>query len=164
MSQKVKISVLLPKDLHSEFALRVPEGERSIFVRDAILNKLQKTPRPEKILELEKKIAKIENDISKIKMYLTDLEILTYEKGKVNPHKFCIDKIDHSIIDHLIHYSGATTSELAKNLGVNRWLILNRLKRIEKRSRNSLGKTIIEYFPGEKEGKMKAWWLKENYR
>jgi Arc/MetJ-type ribon-helix-helix transcriptional regulator len=161
MPETVTISVKIPKEVYAELALRLPEGERSSFVRDAILEKLQKTPRPNKMLELEQKIRKIENDVSTIKRSLTDLEVLTYERGKINPHTFCVDKIDHAIVDHLIHYNGATTSELSKTLKANRWLILNRLKRISRRSRKELGQPVVEYFGGEKAGKRKAWWLNE---
>jgi Arc/MetJ-type ribon-helix-helix transcriptional regulator len=161
MPQKVTISVKVPKDIHAELAVRIPEGERSSFIRDAIAEKLQKTPRPEKILELEQKIQKIEGDISTIKACLADLELLTYERGRVNPHAFCVDKTDHAIVDYLIHYKGATTTELAERLKENRWLILNRLKRIKRRSKKQLGKPAVEYFSGEKAGKRRAWWLEE---
>jgi len=149
------------KNVYAELAIRVPEGERSSFVRDAITEKLQKTPRPDKILELEEKIRKIEGDLSLIKSCLADLEFLTYERGKVNPHMFCVDETDHAIVDYLIHYRGATTSELAEALKVNRWLVLNRLKRIKKRSKRQLGKPIVEYFARETAGRRKAWWLDE---
>ena len=161
MPATVTISVKMPKDLHEELAVRIPEGERSSFIRDAITEKLQKTPRPNKILELEQRIQRVEGDISLIKTSLADLELLTYERGKVNPHAFCVDKTDHAIVDYLIHYNGATTTELAQALKANRWLILNRLKRIKRRSKKQLGKPIVEYFSGEKAGKRKAWWLEE---
>ena len=161
MPETVTISAKIPKDIHEELALRIPEGERSSFIRDAITERLQRTPRPNKILELEQRIQKIEGDISLIKTSLADLELLTYERGKVNPHAFCVDKTDHSIVDYLIHYKGATTTELAQTLKVNRWLILNRLKRIKRRSKKQLGKPIVEYFSGDKAGKRKAWWLEE---
>ncbi len=161
MSETVTISIKIPKEVYNELVLRWPEGERSSLIRDAIIEKLQKTPRPDKILELESKIRKIENDVAIIKKSLADIEVLTYERGKINPHIFCVDKIDHSIVDHLIHYNRATTPELAEALKLNRWLILNRLKRIMSRSKKELGKPIIEYFGGEKAGKRKAWWLNE---
>jgi hypothetical protein len=161
MSEKVTISVKIPKDTYAELAIRAPEGEKSRFIRDAIVEKLQKTPRPNKILELEQRIKKIEDDLSLIKSCLADLEFFTYERGKVNPHAFCVDKTDHAIIDHLIHYKGATTSELAETLKVNRWLALNHLKRIQRRSKKQLGKPIVEYIAAEKAGKKRAWWLNE---
>lgn len=157
----VTISIKIQKNIFAEIALRVPEGERSSFIRDAIIMKLQDTPQPNKILSIEKKIKKIEGDISKIKISLTDLEVLTYDRGKVNPHTFCIDKTDHSIINHLIHYKGATTSEIAQTLNVNRWFVLNRLKKIARQSQKELGKPIVEYCGRNKAGKKKAWWLNE---
>jgi len=161
MDKLVVVSVKMPEDLYKELAIRIPEGERSIFIRDAIIEKLQSIPRPDKILELEKKIDALENSLSEIKKYLADLEILTFEKGKMNPHAFCIDDLDHKIIDYLLNYKGATTSELSTFLGTNRWMVLNRLKKIQKRSKKQLGKSIIEFYGGERSGKKKAWWIAE---
>ncbi|PIX32236.1 hypothetical protein COZ60_00185 [Candidatus Bathyarchaeota archaeon CG_4_8_14_3_um_filter_42_8] len=160
--EKVRvISIKISEDVYKEMLLRVPEGERSNFIRDAIMEKLQKTPKPDKILELEQRMSKMESAFSEIRKYLADLELLTYERGKINPHTFCIDEIDRKIIDYLIHYKGATTPELAEYMKTNRWLVLNRLRRIQKVSRKQLGKSIIEYYPGEKSGKKKAWWINE---
>jgi hypothetical protein len=142
-------------------ALRIPEGDRSNFIRDAIMQRLVKTPRPDKISELERRMNKMEEELSEIKKYLTDLELLTYERGKANPHTFGMDDTDHKMIDYLVHYKGATTPELAEYLKTNRWLVLNRLRRIQKTSRKQLGKPIVEYCPGEKSGKKKAWWISE---
>jgi hypothetical protein len=160
--EKVRvISIKISEDVYKEMLLRVPEGERSNFIRDAILEKLQKTPKPDKILELEQRMSKMESAFSEIRKYLADLELLTYERGKINPHTFCIDEIDHKILDYLVHYKGATTPELAEYMKTNRWLVLNRLRRIQKVSRKQLGKSIIDYYPGEKSGKKKAWWINE---
>jgi len=161
MSELRVISVKIPEKVYQELALRVPEGERSNFIRDAIIEKLQKTPIPDKILEIEKRLEKLEAEFSQIRKYLADLELLTYERGKANPHSFCLDETDHKIVDYLIHYKGATTPELAEYLKTNRWLVLNRLKRLMKNSKKQLGKPIIEYHPGEKAGKKKAWWINE---
>ncbi len=161
MGELTVVSAKIPEEVYKELVLRVPDGERSNFIREAIVEKLREIPRPNKIFELERKIVKLEADISEIKKSLAELELLTYEKDKVNPHAFCIDDIDHKILDHLLHYKGATTSELADTLGTNRWLILNRLRKIRKRSKKQLGKPIVEYYPGRKSGKMKAWWVSE---
>jgi hypothetical protein len=161
MGKLAVVSAKLSEEVYKELVLRVPEGERSDFIRDAILEKLQRVPRPDKIFELEQKISKLETDLSEVKRYLVELEVLTYERGKINPHAFCIDDIDHKIVNHLLHYRGATTTELADSLGANRWLILNRLRKIQKRSKKQLGKSIVEYCPGERSGKRKAWWMSE---
>jgi len=158
--EKVRvISIKVPEEVYKEMLLRIPEGERSNFVRDAILEKLEKTPKPDKILELEQRVGKIETEFSELRKYLADLELLTYEREKTNPHTFGMDETDHKIIDYLIHYRSATTPELAEYLKTNRWLVLNRLRRIQKLSRKQLGKAIIDYYPGEKSGKKKAWWI-----
>jgi len=159
MDKYTVVSAKLPKDAYKELTLRIPEGERSNFIRDAITEKLEKTPRPDKIFQLEQKISKLEAELSEIKRFLTELEVLTFEKGKVNPHTFCIDEVDHKIVDYLQNYKGATTPELAEHLKTNRWQMLNRLRRIQKRSKSQLGKSIIEYYAGERSGKKKAWWI-----
>jgi hypothetical protein len=161
MGKLTVVSAKIPEEVYEELILRVPDGQRSTFIREAIVDKLQEIPRPDRIFELEKKIRKLGADVSKIKKSLAELELLTYEKDRVNPHAFCIDDIDHRILEHLLHYKGATTSELADILGTNRWLILNRLRKIKKRSKKQLGKPIVEYYPGRKSGKMKAWWARE---
>lgn len=159
MGKVVVVSAKIPEEVYGELLLRVPEGERSGFIREAILEKLQRGPRPDKILELEQKVSKLEADLSEIKKYLVEFEVLTYEKGRVNPHTFCIDETDHKIIDYLLHYKGATTTELADYLRTNRWLVLNRLRKIERSSKKQLGKPIIEYYAGGRSGKRKAWWI-----
>ena len=163
MGKLTVISAKIPEEVYKELALRVPEGKRSTFIRDAIVEKLQTIPRPDKIMELEQKIGKLEASLSEVKKSLADLEILTYERGKINPHAFCIDSLDHKIMDHLLQHRGATTTELAETLETNRWLILNRLRKIEKRSRKQLGKPIVEYHPGIRSGKRKAWWMDQQF-
>lgn len=96
MSELVTSSVKIPKEIMDELKIRIPEGDRSAFIRDAIVEKLEKTPRPDKLLELENKITKIEGTLSEIKKYLAELEILTYDKGKINPHIFCVDDLEPS--------------------------------------------------------------------
>lgn len=161
MSKFKMVSAKIPEEVYNELVLRVPEGERSEFLRTAILEKLQQTPRPDRILEFEHRIRKVETDVSEIRKHLTELEVFTYEEGKVNPHVFCIDEMDHKIVDFLISYKGATTPELAELLGTNRWHVLNRLRKIQKRSKKQLGKAIVEYYAGEKMEKRKAWWIRE---
>ena len=155
------VSAKVPIEVYKEMLLRVPEGDRSDFIRDAVAEKLQKTPKPDKILELEKRVTKMEKELSEIRKYLADLELLTYDRGKTNPHSFAVDEIDHRIVDYLMHYKGATTPELAEYLKTNRWLVLNRLRRMQKESRKQLGKYVIEYYAGDKSGKKKAWWVNE---
>lgn len=156
------VTIKLSEEVYQELSLRVPEGERSDFIRDAINEKLQKTPRPDILLALQERMSNLEEEFGQIKKYLTDLEILTYQHGKINPHKFCIDEIDHNIIEYLLHYKSATTPELADYLKTNRWFILNRLRKIEKTSKKQIGKPIIKYYAGEKSGKKKAWWIDED--
>ena len=162
MGKYTVVSAKIPQNLYQELALRIPEGERSKFIREAILEKLEKTPRPNKILDLEQKLDKLTKDVNKIKDNLAKLEILTHETGKVNPHIFCIDTLDNKLVNYLIDHRGATTTQLAEFLQTNRWLVLNRLRKIEKASKKQLGQAIIEYYSGERAGKRKAWWIKED--
>lgn len=161
MNETRVVSAKIPEEVYKEMTLRVPEGNRSDFIRDAIMDKLQKTPRPDKVSDLEKRMTNMEEELSRVKKYLADLELLTYGQEKTNPHTFGMDETDHKLIDYLIHYKGATTPELADYMKTNRWLVLNRLRRIQKTSRKQLGKPVIEYYPGEKSGKKKAWWMNE---
>ncbi len=156
------VSVKIPEEIFQEMTLRVPEGDRSNFIREAITEKLQKTPRADKLLELEKRMGKIEQEFGEVRKYLADLELLTYQHGKINPHTFCIDETDHQIMDYLMHYKGATTPELAEYMKTNRWLILNRLRKMQRNSKKQFGKPLIDYYAGEKSGKKKAWWISED--
>ena len=159
MEKTTTVSAKIPQDLYDEFALRVSTGERSAFIRDAIVEKLQTMPRPDKILDIQDRMDKLEDELAEIRKLLAKLEVLTFTGGKIHPHTFCIDDRDHKIMDHLLHYKGATTPELAEALGTNRWLVLNRLRRIQRSSKKQLGKPIVKYHAGEKGGKKKAWWL-----
>ena len=158
LSEVRVVSVKLPEEVYQEMVLRIPEGDRSTFIREAIMDKLQKTPKADKLLELEERMSKIEQSIGEVRRYLADLELLTYQHGKINPHTFCIDETDHKIVDYLMHYKGATTPELAEYTKTNRWLVLNRLRKIQRSSKKQFGKPIIEYYAGEKSGKKKAWY------
>jgi Arc/MetJ-type ribon-helix-helix transcriptional regulator len=161
LSEVKVVTVKLPKEVYDEMALRIPEGDRSGFIRDAINEKLQNTPKPDRILALEQRLERMEQEFGQIKKYLADLEILTFQHGKINPHSFCIDDLDHKIMEYLLHYKSATTPELAEYLNVNRWLVLNRLRKIQRNSKKQAGKAIVEYYAGEKSGKKKAWWIDE---
>jgi Arc/MetJ-type ribon-helix-helix transcriptional regulator len=155
------ISVKIPEQVYQELALRVPQGDRSNFIREAISEKLEKTPKADKVLALEARMSKMEQEFGQIRKYLADLELLTFQHGKINPHSFCIDELDHKIMEYLLHYKSATTPELAEYLKTNRWLVLNRLRRIQKTSKKQAGKSVIEYYAGRRSGKKKAWWIDE---
>jgi hypothetical protein len=161
VSEPRTISAKVPDEVYKELALRVPEGDRSEFIREAIMEKLQKTPKADKILQLEERMGKLEGELANIRKYLSDLELLTYGNQRVNPHSFCIDDVDHKIVEYLMHYKGGTTPELAEYAKINRWLVLNRLRKIQKASQKQCGKSVIDYYGGEKSGKKKAWWINE---
>jgi Arc/MetJ-type ribon-helix-helix transcriptional regulator len=161
VSENRVISVKIPEQVYQEMALRIPEGDRSNFIREAISEKLQSTPRADKLLALEERMRKIEADFGQIRKYLADLELLTFQHGKINPHSFCLDELDHKIMEYLLNYKSATTPELAEYIKTNRWLILNRLRKMQKVSKKQAGKSVIEYYAGERSGKKKAWWLDE---
>jgi len=156
------VSAKLPEDLYHELALRIPEGERSNFIREAIFEKLEKTPRTNKLLELEENLNQLTQTVNTIKNSLAQLEILAHESGKTNPYVFCVDSLDNKLVTFLVDHRGATTPELAEHLETNRWLVLNRLRKLEKASKKQLGKPIIEYYGGQRNGKRKAWWINED--
>ena len=162
MTKFTVVSAKLPEDLYQELALRIPEGERSSFIREAIFEKLEKTPRAQKLIELEKKLNQLTKTVNVIKNSLAQLELLAHESGKTNPYVFCIDALDKRLVTFLMDNRGATTPELAKHLGINRWLVLNRLRKLEKSSKKQLEKPIIEYYAGQRNGKRKAWWINED--
>jgi hypothetical protein len=161
MEKLVTVSAKIPEEVYNEMVLRIPEGEKSGFIRDAVIEKLRKTPRPDKILALEQKVRKLEEELSEIKKHLVELGMLTYKNSGINPHEFCTDELDNKIIDYLLHYNGATTTELAGHFGTNRWHILNRLRKIKRKSKKALGKAIVDYCPTERAGKIRAWWISE---
>lgn len=88
MSKTRMVSTKISEEVYKELMLRVPEGDRSDFLRDAIMEKLQKTPKPDRILDLEKRFSKIETEVTDIRKYLADLELLTYGSGKQTPTHF----------------------------------------------------------------------------
>src|SRR3990172_945191 len=159
MSETRTVTIKLPEEVYEEMALRIPEGDRSTFIREAIAEKLQKTPKPDILLALQERMGKVEQEFGQIRKYLADLEILTFQHGKIDPYTFCLDEVDHKIMEYLMHYKSATTPELAEYVKTNRWLILNRLQKIQKTSKKQTGKAIIEYYAGERSGKKKAWWI-----
>ena len=161
MSEVRIVTVKIPEEVYQEMALRIPEGDRSTFIREAIAEKLQKTPKADKILALQERMGRIEEEFGQLKKTLADLEILTFQHGKINPHSYCIDELDNKIMEYLLHYKSATTPELAEYIKTNRWLVLNRLRRIQKTSKKQVGKSIIEYYAGERSGRKKAWWIDE---
>jgi len=159
MSETRTVTVKLPEEVYQEMALRIPEGDRSTFIREAIAEKLQKTPKPDILLALQERMGRVEQEFGQIRKYLADLEILTFQHGKIDPHTFCLDEVDHKIMEYMMHYKSATTPELAEYVKTNRWLILNRLQKIQKTSKKQTGKSIIEYYGGVRSGKKKAWWI-----
>ncbi len=157
----ILLTVKLPKNLVNELKLKVPKGKLSIFIRDAILDKLQKTPAYERLEDVEKRLFEIENLVGRIIKALAEIGVKVYDKGESNIYNFCRDEVDKRIINLLIKLRGASTNELAKKLGLNRWLILNRLKRISKESEKRLGKPLVSFLSLEKMGKKRAWWINE---
>ncbi|MDR2203793.1 MAG: DUF5320 domain-containing protein [Nitrososphaerota archaeon] len=155
------VTAKISEEVYKEFTLRISEGERGNFIREAISEKLQKTPRPDKILALEERMDILENELEQVRKYLSELELLTFAHCKIDLHSFCIDETDRKIIDYLMHYKGATTPELAEYLKSNRWIVLNRLQKIQKASKKKLGKSVIDYYGGERAGKKKAWWINQ---
>ncbi|HEX9261789.1 MAG TPA: hypothetical protein VF893_04600, partial [Candidatus Bathyarchaeia archaeon] len=67
MSDVRVISVKVSEEVYNEMALRIPEGDRSSFVREALIEKLQNTPRTDRLLELTERMSKIESEFAEIR-------------------------------------------------------------------------------------------------
>ena len=52
MSEVRIVTVKIPEEIYQEMALRIPEGDRSTFIREAISEKLQTTPKANKLLAI----------------------------------------------------------------------------------------------------------------
>ena len=91
LSENRVVTVKLPEEVYQEMVLRIPEGDRSNFIREAIAEKLQKTPKADKLLGVRMRMGKIEEEFGQIRKYLADLEILTFQHGKINPQQFGVD-------------------------------------------------------------------------
>lgn len=159
--KNVLLTVKLPKNLVDELKLKVPKGKLSTFIRDAIIDKIQKTPAYERLEDVEKRLFEIENLVGKIVKALAEIGVKVYDKNESNIYSFCRDEVDKKIVNLLVKLKGASTNELAKHLGLNRWLILNRLKRISTESERKLGKPLVSFLSLEKMGKKRAWWINE---
>ena len=108
---------------------------------------------------MEQRIKRVEGEIGELKKTLAEFDILTYEREKVNPLNYCGDDIDRKIIDLLTQRGGATTPEIAEAVGVNRYLTLNRLKRMQKLSERKLGKSVVTFTAMKRMDKKRAWWI-----
>ena len=161
-TEYVSFTVKIPRNIFEDLELRIPKGVRSDFVREAITEKMRKIPLSDRLEKMEKRLDKIEDEIGEIKKLLNELGILAYEKGKVNPYNCCQDEIDKKIVEFLIQHGGATTPEISKHVGENRWLILNRLKKIRYRSEKKTGRAAVYFLATERMGRKRAWWADEN--
>ncbi|MEM3737150.1 MAG: ribbon-helix-helix domain-containing protein [Candidatus Bathyarchaeia archaeon] len=158
-SEPVPVTLKLPKEIFEELQLRVPEGERSEFIREAIIEKLSRTPKPNPLLRLEERMRRLEEDLAGIKSTLASLELLSYNGKRVDPYAYCEDEKDRAIIELLLQKDGLTTPEVARGLEENRWLVLNRLKKIQERSIQKLGRPIVSFYASSRMGKKRAWWI-----
>jgi len=158
-SEHVPVTLKLPREILEELQIRIPEGERSDFIREAILEKLKRTPKPNMLLKLEERMKRLEEDLAVIKSSLADMSLLNYEKGRVDPYVYCEDEKDRAIMELLLQRDGLTTPEVAKEIEENRWLVLNRLKKIQQRSNQRLGKPILSFSASNRMGKRRAWWI-----
>ena len=59
------VSVKIPEEVYQEMALRIPEGDRSTFIREAISEKLQSTPKADTLLALQERMGKIEEEFGR---------------------------------------------------------------------------------------------------
>ena len=160
MEETTILTVRIPKKLLEELELKIPKNRRSVFVREAIEEKIRKIPVFVRLKEIEDRLERLENEVGEVKKVLAEFDLLTYEREK-NPYSFCQDEVDKKIVEFLIQQGGATTSEIAKHVGLNRWLILNRLKKLSQRTEKRFGKPAIYFLAVERMGRKRAWWIDE---
>jgi Arc/MetJ-type ribon-helix-helix transcriptional regulator len=63
MSEVRVVTVKLSEEVYQEMILRIPEGDRSSFIREAISEKLQKTPKADKLLALEERMSDLNKSL-----------------------------------------------------------------------------------------------------
>lgn len=162
IEDNIPFTVKIPRQLFEEIELRVPKGIRGEFIREAITEKVRKIPLSQRLDKIEEKLSYIEVEVGELKKTLAELDLLSNPKDKINISTICRDTIDHQIIEFLVHNGGTTTSQLARHLKLNRFLILNRLKRMKEVSERKYGKPSVDFLSIEKMGRKRAWWINED--
>lgn len=155
MNGESTINIQIDKELLEEIDKRAGKKGRSAFIRQAILEYLNKGPDPEieriweEINLLKKRIAELEE----IKQVPENVEYI--DKSVIT--KVCRDKIDEHILKYLFEQQAATTQELEGVVNLSRRMILERLKNMAQKINGLYSTTIIEHKRELYKGKRQAW-------
>ncbi|MFW9981877.1 MAG: hypothetical protein ACFFE3_08180 [Candidatus Thorarchaeota archaeon] len=156
----VSIRLRIEKDILDRIDQLAGERGRQRFIHEAILGRLDE--------ELPPIMFDLIRDVDDLKARVTFLEssksesIHLSELNDIARNELCLDEIDRKLIAYFIKNEGATTPELAENiLGSRnkRRTILDRIDRMNARSKKLFGSIILKYQKGLVNNKRGAWWI-----
>jgi len=81
------VSFKIPEENYNQIILHIPKGQKSNFIKNATMEKLQKLPTIDKVLELEQRINNLEKQVAMLKQQAN-------EKEKAHFETFCKDEND----------------------------------------------------------------------
>ncbi|MGQ9723197.1 MAG: hypothetical protein ACUVXA_17990 [Candidatus Jordarchaeum sp.] len=145
---------------------KVGRGNRSAFVKEAIIEKLRQKPES-KATSLENEVHQLRSRVVKLERIIKKEEAINdIEMEKENLRQFlnqsCHDQTDKLIINHLLEHEGATTKDLESVTGLKRRQILNRIKKIANRTEEKTGQKIIQFKRTKDKDIKQAWWINLN--
>lgn len=160
------LTVKIPEHILEELNRRVERGKRSTFIKEAIIEKLEKMSND--------KEKDLKNEIEQLKSRVIKIESVIKKEALINPNELdkenlkqllnqsCNDEIDRIIISKLLEMGGVTTKELEEVTHLKRRQILNRIKKIATKTEQKFGKKIIQFKSTKNNGKRQAWWIETN--
>lgn len=156
----VSIRLRIEKDILDRIDQLAGERGRQRFIHEAILGRLDE--------ELPPIMFDLIRDVDDLKARVTFLEssksesIHLSELNDIARNELCLDEIDRKLIAYFIKNEGATTPELAENIlgsRSKRRTILDRIDRMNDRSKKLFGSIILKYQKGLVNNKRGAWWI-----
>ncbi|TFF96431.1 hypothetical protein EU546_01395 [Candidatus Thorarchaeota archaeon] len=156
----MSIRLRVESDILDRIDRLVGKRNRQDFIREAILSRLDEDLPPlllETMNELEELKGRVERleDAQSASLFLEQLPDVVRDQ-------ICLDDMDREMLAYFTRNEGATTPELAGALvgdDTKRRAILNRIKRINGRAKEVLGREILRYRKEIWRGKRSAWWL-----
>ena len=133
---------------------------RQRFIKDAILWRLDEEL-PPMLMELAEEIDQPKTRVGHLETEQSTSVFLD-ELNDLTKTKVCRDDLDRKLLAYFLQHDGATTPELALALTGSqgkRRTILDRLDKINERSKTILGVEIVVHKKGIVKGKRGAWWL-----
>ncbi|WXG40302.1 MAG: hypothetical protein WED07_05695 [Candidatus Freyarchaeum deiterrae] len=159
----IVLTIKIPEQILEELDKRVSRGKRSAFIKEAIIEKLEKVP-DDKEKGLKNEIDQLRSRVIKIERVIKKEESINDTESEEEDleqllNKSCNDETDRRIISNLLELGGATTKELESVTGLKRRQILTRIKSIAIRTEEKFGKKIIQFKGSMNKGKKQAWWI-----